>query len=240
MIDLYYAPDNASLIIRIILDELDIDYNAILVDRSQQQQRSASYLSLNPKGLIPVCIIDGQPIFETAAIALSLAEKEDHYGAKNTIALSLDPQDSQRPVFLKWLFFISNTLHPDLRQMFYAEKYVGTDESLQQTYRALTRARLKQGFSILDNQYNQTGQPYLFGSDPTIIDIYLGLCIRWAQLYPLSARGMITVAEFPSIMKMVSQLESRSAVVSACAKEGIVGSVFSDPGDANPVEGSAV
>lgn len=240
MIDLYYAPDNASLIIRIILEELDIKYRAILVDRRRQQQQSASYLSLNPKGLIPVCIIDGKPIFETAAIALTFAENSRHYGANNTIALAVDAQDSQRPLFLKWLFFISNTLHSDLRQMFYAEKYVGKDKALQEAYRLLTRERLLQNFAILEAQYVEIGQTYLFGGDPTIIDIYLALCIRWAQLYPAASYGTIKVTELPSINNMVTQLQSRDAVISACAKDGVTGTFFSDPGYPDPAEGSAL
>lgn len=240
MIDLYYAPDNASLIIRIILEELGIDYNAILVDRSKQEQTQASYLALNPKGLIPVCVINGQAIFETAAIALTLEERSGEYGAVNTMSLAPNVNSPLRPLFLKWLFFISNTLHADLRLMFYAEKYVGADMVAQDDFRSLTRTRLKQNFTMLDDQYRLSGQTYLLGGSPSIIDIYLGLCMRWAQLYPRSARGLIAARDFPSIHAMLTQLQRRSAVVSACGKDGISGDVFSDPQDANPTEGSAL
>ena len=51
---LHYAPDNASLVIRLALEELGIPYDTVLVDRRSGQQKSAGYLALNPNGLIPV------------------------------------------------------------------------------------------------------------------------------------------------------------------------------------------
>lgn len=51
---LHYAPDNASLIVRLTLEQLGLEYETVLVDRSRQGQRSAAYLQMNPNGLIPV------------------------------------------------------------------------------------------------------------------------------------------------------------------------------------------
>ena len=75
MYTLYFAPDNASLIVRIVLEELGVAYNTWLVDRPAREQDSEAYRKLNPNGLIPVCIIDGEPVFETAEIILSLADR---------------------------------------------------------------------------------------------------------------------------------------------------------------------
>lgn len=54
MFTLHYAPDNASLIVRRVLEELGLPYRAALVDRRSVQQKSPAYLALNPQGLIPV------------------------------------------------------------------------------------------------------------------------------------------------------------------------------------------
>jgi len=48
MISLHYAPDNASLIVRIVLEELALPYETVLVDRSASAQSSDAYLKLNP------------------------------------------------------------------------------------------------------------------------------------------------------------------------------------------------
>ena len=240
MIKLFYAPDNASLIIRIILHELDISYQSVLVDRSKKEQASEAYVSLHPKGLIPVCIIDGAAVFETAAIALTLAESASRLGARNSIKLATDISDACRPQFLKWLFFVSNTLHPDLRQMFYADKYAGADKRHRESFLLLVRERLCDTFGIIDKQYGDSGEDFLLAKTPSIIDIYLALCMRWVQIYPVSERGKITSADYPSISRMLEKLQERDAVVDACGKEGITGRFFTQPQYSNPSEGSAL
>ena len=71
-ITLHYAPDNASLIIRIILEELKLPYTAILVDRAKDEQDSEAYRALNPAGLIPTCVIDGETPEKTRVGNLAL------------------------------------------------------------------------------------------------------------------------------------------------------------------------
>ncbi len=236
LITLYYAPDNASLIIRIILEELGLPYDTVLVDRSKQEQLSDAYAKLNPKRLIPVCLINGKPVFETAAIALALADRHcPGQGAR----LAPEVADNARPQFLKWLFFLSNTLHPDLRMLFYAEKYVGHSTNAIDSIRACTRQRLYESFAILDAHYAGLGTDYLQGDTPCIVDIYIAVCMRWAQLYPANATEHLKCAQYPVLSRLLQRLELRPAVISACQAEGITQQFFSNPDYANPPEGSA-
>ena len=50
---LYYAPDNASLCVRLALLELGVPFETVLVDRAVQGQVAPEYLALNPNGVIP-------------------------------------------------------------------------------------------------------------------------------------------------------------------------------------------
>ena len=50
---LYYAPDNASLCVRLALLEIGLQFDTVLVDRAVQGQKSPDYLAVNPNGLIP-------------------------------------------------------------------------------------------------------------------------------------------------------------------------------------------
>ena len=58
------------------------------------------------------------PISETGAILLWLAD---------THQLGPSLADPDRPAFLKWLFFLSNTAHAELRQIFYPHQYAPAD-----------------------------------------------------------------------------------------------------------------
>ena len=77
---LHYAPDNASLIIRLALEELGQPFETILIDRRGGALDTAAYRSLNPHGLIPVLETPDGPIFETGAILLWLADRHGALG----------------------------------------------------------------------------------------------------------------------------------------------------------------
>jgi len=210
---LYFAPDNASLVIRVVLEELGVVYDTVAVNRTVKEQESETYRKLNPNGLIPVCMIDGEPIFETAAIALILAERNGHLAPK--------PGDSGRPRFLKWLFFISNTIHPDLRQLFYPKKYVGRDKDMLRAHAIITRERLCRHFDILEQLYAGSGGPYIGNDTLSIVDIYAALCLRWTQVYPMSDPGLFRPENYPSLQRLLTAMQSRPAVARAFEAEGI-------------------
>ncbi|MDP4990215.1 MAG: glutathione S-transferase N-terminal domain-containing protein, partial [Marivita lacus] len=107
---LHYAPDNASLVVRLVLEELRLPYRTALVDRSVSAQQGAAYKRLNPVGRIPALETPDGPIFETAAICLWLADRH-----REGACLSPDLTDPQRGTFLSWLFFLSNTVHAEMR-----------------------------------------------------------------------------------------------------------------------------
>ncbi len=111
---LHYAPDNASLIVRLALEHRRIPYRTKLVDRAARGQDAPGYRALNPHGLIPVLETRQGPLFETGAILLWLADTHGGLGPA--------PHAPDRGDFLKWLFYVSNTLHPALSMMFYPEK----------------------------------------------------------------------------------------------------------------------
>ena len=77
---LHYAPDNASLIVRLALEEAGLPYRSALVDRAARAQDSAAYRALNPTGLIPTLATPQGPISETAAILLWLSEAHPEAG----------------------------------------------------------------------------------------------------------------------------------------------------------------
>jgi len=229
MYTLHFAPDNASIIIRILLEEAGAPYETVLVDRSAREQQSASYRKLNPAGLIPVCIIDGVPVFETAAIGLTLSERHG--------LLAPPPGDPRRADFLKWLFFLSNTLHADLRLLFYPNQYVGEDPAHQGALRRVASERLRRHFAIFEEAYRSKAGagPYLLGEDPTVVDIYLGLCSRWVQLYPAEAEKALAPCDYPALSAMLTSLESRPSVARSCVAEGIAAPYLTAP---TPPDGS--
>ena len=227
---LHYAPDNASLIVRLALEELCAPYETALVDRRAQDQRAPAYLALNPHGLIPVLETPQGPIFETAAILLWLA---DTHGA-----LAPAPQRPERGDFLKWLFFTSNTLHAGLRILFYPEKFAGPDPDAQRALSRQMQANLRDHLARLDTF--AAAQDPVFNAIPiTVLDLYIPVLLRWAALYPIGGTGWFSLADTPHLAVHAARIEQRPSVARAISAEGLGPAPFTAPGYARPPEGSA-
>ncbi len=225
---LHYAPDNASLIIRLVLEDLCQPYETVLVDRAAYEQKTRAYLALNPSGLIPVLETPDGAIFETGAILLWLADRHGR--------LAPGVQDAARGEFLKWLFFLSNTVHPCLRMTFYPGQYVGEDRDAQ----ALLCAQMQARFAAYLDMIESRAAPW-FGSDHTsVLDYYLACLMRWRALYPEGERGDFDMRGWPRLHAMLERLQSGAPVRAAIVAEGLGEGPFTAPAYPDPPEGSAI
>jgi len=228
---LHYAPDNASLVIRLALEEMDQPYDTVLVDRAARAQKAPDYLALNPAGLIPALETPDGPLFETGAILLWLA---DRHGA-----LAPAPGSPDRGAFLKWLFFTSNTLHAGLRMRFYPDQYVGDDPVAQAALRTCMRGESAHHLSLIEDQA-AAGSGWLGARAPSVLDLYLACLLRWARLYPADEdKGWIGLDRLPHLCDMAARLETRASVAAAIRAEGLGPAPFTDPRHPVPPEGSA-
>ena len=162
---LHYAPDNASLCVRLLLERLEIPYQTELVDRRNTGQKAPDYLVLNPNGLIPTLITPTGPMFETGAILLWLADQ--HPG---TVFPAID--DPARAKALTWLFWMSNTLHLSLRHIFYPDQYSPDPKAL----RKMAKERVQTLLHIADANIAEI-------APQTAITCYLAPMLRWVVLY---------------------------------------------------------
>ena len=232
---LHYAPDNASLIIRLALEEMRLPFEAVLVDRAAQAQRSARYLSLNPHGRIPVLETPDGAIFETGAILLWLA---DRHRTTEHGALFPGPDHPDRGDALKWLFFLSNTLHAELRILFYPALYTGPDPAHQAALRDGVQSSLGAHLARLEAVAG-AGHAWLNGDSPTVLDFYLAACLRWIVLYPRDRAGWWDRDTAPHLTRLCAGVEVRPAARACAMAEGLGPRPFTAPDYPNPPEGSA-
>jgi glutathione S-transferase len=214
---LWWSPDSANLVVRIALHEFGLPYEARLVDRAAGGLRDPAFLALNPQGLLPVLEEGGRIWFETAAILIRLTEIAGRLGPEGPPAD--DPQ--ARAGALRWLLFLSNTLHADLRIQFYAPRWV-TDEAAVPALRAGVRRRILAHLALIDAELARAGG-WLAGAGPTVADLYLGVLARWARIHPpgLGVDGA-AIDALPRLSALLGALETRPALRAACAAEGIV------------------
>ncbi len=218
---LYSSPDSASLVIRMLLYELKCPFETVWLDRSNQEHRRADYLALNPQGLIPVLVDDGQAIFETAAIALYLCEKHNFLASKSKV---------DRARFLQWLFYLSNTLHADLRARFYCNKYID-GETKQAALLAGMKSRITKHLELIEAELaDDTSGAWFLGESLSALDIYLAALCRWWQLYPITDKVTpICSRTLPNLHRLLNELSKRPAIQAACAEENILPPFFISP-----------
>jgi len=226
MFILHYAPDNASMIVRLALEEAGLPYRTALVDRAARAQDSAAYRAINPTGLIPALETPHGPLFETAAILLWLADQS---------RMAPPAESPDRGPFLTWLFFLSNTPHADLRRMFYPELYVPADAT--GAHHQIIAARMQRHFTLLDEAAQK--HPALF-APPSILTIYTCALMRWSVLYPKGASRWFRLADYPSLAALAAAQETRPATQAAILAEGLGPTPFTAPTYATPPEGSAI
>jgi glutathione S-transferase len=223
---LHYAPDNASLVIRLVMDGAGLPYRTVLVDRAKRQQDSLAYRALNPTGLIPTLETPVGPISETGAILLWLAD---------THRLGPAPADRDRPVFLKWLFFLSNTAHADLRMIFYPRQYGPVDAHAAQL--EILSARMLQHFELLDAAAR--AHPHLFAA-ATPLGVYTITLTRWSALYPVKGPVWMDLSAFPALLDLAHAQEARVETRVVARAEGLGSRPFTWPEQPNPPEGSVL
>lgn len=147
--------------IKLLLSLLDILHHWQHIDILQGESRSATYLSKNPNGKIPLLELDdGRYLAESNAILNYLAEGTDYL-----------PDDRyQRALVLQWQFFEQYSHEPFIATARYINKYLGLPEDKKAEYESKQEGGHK-ALVVLEQQLGQT--PFLVGSQLTVADITL-------------------------------------------------------------------
>ena len=159
MIDLYTSSTPNGHKASVTLEELELPYEVHAINLGEGDQRTESFLAMNPNGRIPVIVdreADDFVVFETGAIMVYLAEKTGR----------LLPADVKgRSVVMQWLMFQMGGVGPMMGQANVFHRYFpekiqpAIDRYQKETYRL---------FEVLDRGLD--GKDYLAG-DYSIADI---------------------------------------------------------------------
>jgi glutathione S-transferase len=191
MYTLYYSPGTASMVVHLTLLESALPHALHLVDVDAGQQRSADYLALNPRGLVPTLMIDGVPHNEAAAMTMLLAERHPE------LALAPVAGSAQRADYLQWMFYLANSLQPFFRHWFYATEYVA---DAPDTVKAVARAGIEACWSYIDTHLAAHG-PTMLGESFSVVDLYALMLMRWSRNMPRPATDWPHLATFATLMK---------------------------------------
>jgi len=187
MIKLYTAPTPNGHKISCLLEALQMDYEAILVNLSEGEQFKPDFLKISPNGRIPA-IVDTEndlSIFESGAIMIYLADK----------AGKLIPQDTaKRYKVMEWLMFQMGGIGPMMGQAnvfyrYFPEKLQPAIDRYQNEGRRL--------FEVLDKQLEDN--EWLAG-DYSIADIANWCWVRTHKWSGISTDGLENLERWKNAM----------------------------------------
>ncbi|HEY0476074.1 MAG TPA: glutathione S-transferase family protein [Kofleriaceae bacterium] len=206
MITLYYSPGTAALVVHWLLIELEVPHTLHGLDLDAREHKQPGYLALNPAGVVPTLVIDGQPICEAAAIALYLAEAHPARGfAPPTGTLT-------RAAYYQWMLFLANTLQPAFRAWFNPHEPAG--EAHVEAAQIQARARIEDAWTVLDAHLAARG-PHLLGDQPTTPDFMLTMLMRWSRNMPKTATA------WPALARLATMMKARPSFKEVYAREGL-------------------
>jgi GST-like protein len=163
MIDLYFANSGNSLRAVLALEECGLPYRPHKLDLQKQEQKSPSYLAINPFGVVPAMHdpegVDGRPVTLTQSGAILL------YAAEKAGKL-VPPDPVRRLAALQWfmmattdaspanaiILYMSNNV-PDLSaagRAYLQERFIGLMRRVEDHLATSQRVYLADEFSIAD------------------------------------------------------------------------------------------
>lgn len=207
MYTLYCSPGSASMAPHGVLEESGAPYTLARVDMAANEHKDADYLKLNPHGRVPTLVVDGrQPIYESAAICLFLADRHPNAGLAPAAA------DLARGLYYQWMAYLTNTLQAECMLYFHPERSTANPDHAPEV-KAQAETEIIDIWGKLDRAL--AGGPYLLGDRFSAADIYLHMLYSWMDppmrmesRYPNVARCAALVAVRPAIKRVLPQNEA--------------------------------
>ena len=202
---LYYAPGAASFVVHWLLIELGLEAELRPVDIAAGEQKRAEYLALNPGGVVPTYVDDGQVMCEAAAIAMTLG---DHRAGH--LAPTFDAP--ARAFYNQWMFHLANAVQPLFRIWWYPHEVAG--EANVELAREHVAPRIEAAWQRMDDHLARNG-PYLLGGQPTVADFYLTMLLRWSRHMPRPGD------RWPHLGALAARMKARPSFARLCDREGL-------------------
>ena len=116
MMTLYFSPGACSLASHIGLEETGAPYEIKPILLAMGQQRTDSYLKINPRGKVPALSVDGKILIENTAILTYLARR---FPEKRL--MPADPAEEARCIATMCWF--SSIVHPSYQRSSRPERF---------------------------------------------------------------------------------------------------------------------
>jgi glutathione S-transferase len=213
MLKLFYAPNACSLAPHIALNEAGADYEAVLVDTKNGEQRSAAYLAINPKARVPSLATDRGILTEVPVLLAYIART---FPKAELTPMAWKTPEDQFDFFEMQSFntYLASTIHITYAHLFRPERYADTDAA-KADMRAKVAGNLGTQMQLIEERFAD-GREWVHGGHYTVSDPYLYVFTRW-----LDRDGAGGISRFPKLAAHRARMQGREAVKKTLEQEGL-------------------
>ncbi|MBB4039597.1 glutathione S-transferase [Microvirga flocculans] len=207
MLKLYYSPGACSMAAHIALEETGVDYETCSVLVSKGETQTPEYLSLNPRGYVPLLDLGGERLTEVVAILVHLARRYPEVGLAPAVGSLAEARVME---LAAWL---TNTLHVAYACLWRPKRFT-TDEAAGKAISEAATARIDALNQEIETHLAK--RSFAVGETYTFADPYLLVFFRWANRIGLDASS-----RYPNWTQWARRIEARPSVAHVLAKEGV-------------------
>jgi glutathione S-transferase len=202
MLTLYYWPGACSMAAHIVLEESGEKYQPKPVDLTKGEQRSDSYLKLNPQGRVPLLGLEGgEPVAENTAILPYLGKR---FGLWPT-----DPVAEAKALSL--IGFFAASVHPAHAHVGRPERYA-TDTSAHPN---IKETGLKTFYGYLKQVDGTLAGRQWFSDRYSVVDPYAFVFYTWG------VRRELPMTDLKNYTAFKDRMVARPAVARVVADEKV-------------------
>ncbi len=204
MLKLYYGVGACSLASHIALEEAGAEYEAIRMDLKSGQQRTPSYLEVNPKGRVPALVTSRGVLTETPAILAYIAQTHP--------AANLAPLDDPFAFAELQAFnsYCCSTVHVSHAHGARGGRW-SDDPAVVEQLKVKVTQNMADHFETIENKMFKG--PWVMGEDFSVGDGYLYTMAAWL------GRDGVDINRFPKVADHFKRMEARPAVARVLADE---------------------
>jgi glutathione S-transferase len=181
----YYSPMSTAVRTTWAVEELGVPCERVKVDISKKETKTADFLKLNPNGTVPLLVVDGQPIFESTAILLHLAET---YGVDKGLYA---PPGLKRAEMLKWIIWANVGFFDAMNR--WARNTASYIPAEQHNAKAAEQAKKDLDEKMVILEHALAGKSYLVDDKFSIADLAVSSYLGWLRFmgYDYSAHKSV-------------------------------------------------
>jgi glutathione S-transferase len=201
MLRLYYASDTCALASHIALEQVGAEYQAVRVNFSVNEENSAEYLRINPKGRVPALVTSLGTLTETPAILQYICQSFPDAG--------LAPLDDafEMARMNEFNSFLCSTVHVAHAHRMRGNRWADDPLALEAMKKKVPQS-VGESFALIERDFDG---PWALGEHYSVSDIYLFTLAQWLEAdgvnpeqFPRIADHRMRMRDDPLVAKIVA------------------------------------